>query len=284
MENIISFIKSVASCFAALFINLWNLLLDYSGITVAVIQVGIAIWMFRKQNSFQKKSDQFIKESTSKLRDNTQKIFDLTVGLKQDFLRLFREIMILEFESKYSEPPKDKDKDKGNKSHKQYISGRLNYWDFKYWFETEDIVILTVKRRDKDKGKTFNLHLKVYGTTETLKKDQQFPSYYLCDVIQSDALEVFDVNDKVACYFSDSSICVSKKVDLLHPMRLSHPPELVSVYEANIFRLHTLNKKTKAIDVSLIPEDYYHKIPKDFKLDDINEDDNLNKEINDKKN
>ena len=273
-----------------LIIGILNLIFknkDFSSlanIVIVVFQIWIAFWMFHKQMDFQKKADRFIKKSTNKLASDTQNIFDLIVGLKQDFLRLFREIMILEFESKYSEPPKDKDKDKGNESHKQYISGRLNYWDFKYRFETEDIVILTVKRRDKDKNKTFNLSLKVYGTTETLKKDQQFPSYYLCDVIKSKSPEDFEVNDKVACYFSDNSICVSKKVDLLHPMRLSHPPKLVSVYEANIFRLHTLNKKTKAINVSSIPEDCYHKIPKDFKLDDINEDDHLNKETPDEEN
>ena len=220
-------------------------------IGIAIFQIWIAFWMFRKQNIFQKKADQFIKESTSTLKNNTQKIFDLIVGLKQDFLRLFMEVI----EAEYNRIPEDNE-------YKQYMKEKMKYWRFKYRFETEDILILTVQSRDN--SQTFNLHLKVYGTTETLKKDHQGCLYYLCDVIKSGSQKDFNVNDKVACYFFEGSICVSKEIHL--GFYMSANDFTMSIYRASIINLNVPNEKLVKINVSSMSENDYYKIPKDFKL------------------
>ncbi len=164
-----------------------SFILGCLGVLVSVAGVYISVLIFKKQAKTQKQMDDFVASALNQLKVYEQTGFDLLVALRNDNLRLFAN---------------------------QFDKEEKGYWHYKWRFETWDELGLIVHLSDTSECV---VRVKILGTTEDFRKntfDIKY-NYYICEVIESNNVEVFPIKLKVACFIYNGTSYISKTVSTI---------------------------------------------------------------------
>ena len=158
--------------------------MEIAGILIGVFGVVLAVIFYNSQKKSQEKMDKFVSDALAQLKGYEQTSFDLLVGLRNENLRLFM---------------------------KHFDDDECGYWHFKWRFETWDSLGLTVYINEED---TFYLKIRISGTTDDFRKNpfDGEHEYFLCEVSESSNESLFNVGDKISCFYSNRTKYISKYI------------------------------------------------------------------------
>ena len=201
------------------FLTKINPILSLISAVLSIISIFFAIWVFFKQKKTQEEIHDFTNKALSDLKkaqETAQQFqndsFRVLVELRNDNLRL-----LYDFYNQAASQQKAfiatvkniKELPEFSDLNIERLENIHEYWHFKSRFETFDSLGLQLNKSD------YHIKVRILGTTKNFRNlniDSLDIEYYICEIIEipSKPNDLFEVSEKIACFFHNKSSYLSK--------------------------------------------------------------------------